>query len=168
MRAGESESVRGTENPDATECIKLQHSSGPAHVSLQRVRVSEIVALGGGSRTLGRRCYESIFRQRQDEQMSNHVRPHQRNSGGPRQSVPEANGPTHPHGSEEGQSVRLNILRLPEVKRMTGLSRSTLYELQAVHRFPHAIKISARSVGWIESEVQEWIARRAELSRRRV
>lgn len=46
---------------------------------------------------------------------------------------------------------------------MTGLSRSTIYELQADRRFPQSIKIAARAVGWMESEVQEWIEWRAEV-----
>jgi prophage regulatory protein len=48
---------------------------------------------------------------------------------------------------------------------MTGLSRSTIYRLQAEGRFPQSIKIAFRATGWIEHEVQRWIAQRIEYSR---
>jgi predicted DNA-binding transcriptional regulator AlpA len=50
---------------------------------------------------------------------------------------------------------------------MRGLSRSAIYELQAEQRFPQAIKITERSVGWLEGEIQEWLANHIERSRRR-
>ena len=49
------------------------------------------------------------------------------------------------------------ILRLPEVKKVTGLSRSGIYQLISLNQFPKQIKLGARSSGWIESEVLEWI-----------
>lgn len=57
------------------------------------------------------------------------------------------------------------ILRLPEVKARTGLSRSTIYLKMAEGSFPEPIALGARSVGWIESEIDAWIARRIEQSR---
>lgn len=58
------------------------------------------------------------------------------------------------------------ILRLPQVCKMTGLRRSFLYELQAQRRFPQSIKLGARALGWVEGEIQAWIAARIESSRR--
>lgn len=55
----------------------------------------------------------------------------------------------------------LNVLRLPAVCRMTGLRRSTIYRMQASGHFPQRVKIGARAVGWIEREVQDWLASRA-------
>ena len=57
------------------------------------------------------------------------------------------------------------ILRLPDVKARTGLSRSTIYLKIAEGTFPEPISLGARSVGWVESEVAAWIARRIEQSR---
>jgi prophage regulatory protein len=57
------------------------------------------------------------------------------------------------------------ILRLPIVLERTGLSRSTVYLLAGAGSFPRQISLGARSVGWIEQEVEEWIARRIERSR---
>jgi prophage regulatory protein len=57
------------------------------------------------------------------------------------------------------------ILRLPTVKARTGLSRSTIYLRIAEGRFPTPISLGGRAVGWIEAEVNEWLARRIEASR---
>jgi prophage regulatory protein len=59
----------------------------------------------------------------------------------------------------------LQILRLPQVCKVTGLRRSMIYQLEAEQRFPNRIKIGIRAVGWIESEVQVWVARRIAASR---
>lgn len=49
------------------------------------------------------------------------------------------------------------ILRLPEIKRLTGLSRSTIYLRISKDQFPRPISLGGRAVGWIESEVQAWL-----------
>jgi len=49
------------------------------------------------------------------------------------------------------------ILRLPDVKAFTGLSRSSIYLYIKAASFPSPIKIGKRSVGWLESDIQEWI-----------
>ena len=57
------------------------------------------------------------------------------------------------------------ILRLPIVLDRTGLSRSTVYQRVMEGRFPRPVSLGARAVGWIETEVEEWIARQIEVSR---
>lgn len=52
------------------------------------------------------------------------------------------------------------ILRRDAVERATGLSRSTIYEMVNRGKFPQPVKLSARSVGWLASEVEGWIAAR--------
>ena len=54
--------------------------------------------------------------------------------------------------------MNINVLRLPEVKKMTGLSRSSIYAMVANKSFPKPIKLGERAVGWLETEVAEWIA----------
>lgn len=61
--------------------------------------------------------------------------------------------------------TRHTILRLPEVKARTGLSRSTIYLRIAEGKFPPPINLGERSVGWVESEIDAWIAKRIEISR---
>jgi len=54
------------------------------------------------------------------------------------------------------------ILRWPDVKKRIGLGRSRVYQLIAVGKFPKQIKLSERASGWVESEIDEWIAARIE------
>ena len=49
------------------------------------------------------------------------------------------------------------LLRLPEVLRATGLSRSNLYRKVKVGEFPSPVQLGERAVGWRESEVFAWI-----------
>ena len=57
------------------------------------------------------------------------------------------------------------ILRLPEVKHRTGLARSTIYSLIETGEFPRQIQLATRSVGWLESEVDDWLNARIAASR---
>ena len=54
----------------------------------------------------------------------------------------------------------VRILRLPQVCKVTGLGRSMIYQLEAERRFPTRVRIGLRAVGWVESEVQLWLAGR--------
>ena len=56
----------------------------------------------------------------------------------------------------------MRMLRLAQVMDVTGLRKTKIYELQAEGEFPMRVKITTRAVGWIEEEVQAWIARRVE------
>ena len=58
-------------------------------------------------------------------------------------------------------SSPLRFVRLTEVMRMTGLRKTTIYQLQGDGEFPQRVQISAHCVGWIESEVQAWLSERA-------
>jgi prophage regulatory protein len=58
------------------------------------------------------------------------------------------------------------ILRLPAVKARTGLSRSTIYHRISEGTFPKQISLGARAVGFLESEVEAWISRQIEKSRK--
>ena len=68
-------------------------------------------------------------------------------------------------------SVRLErdpnqrALRLKQVCQLTGLGRSMIYQMQAEGRFPQRVKLGERAVGWLESEVRDWLATRIEASR---
>ena len=57
------------------------------------------------------------------------------------------------------------IMRRPDVESITGLSRSSIYAKMENGTFPHAIKLSERSVGWLEHEVQEWLVNRVAAAR---
>jgi len=57
------------------------------------------------------------------------------------------------------------ILKLSEVKLITGLSGSSIYRGAANGTFPKQIKLGERSSGWIKSEVEQWLQERIEVSR---
>jgi prophage regulatory protein len=56
-----------------------------------------------------------------------------------------------------GANMVNRIVRLPEVKRLTGLSRSTIYLRISIGSFPRPVSLGGRAVGWLEAEVQQWI-----------
>jgi prophage regulatory protein len=59
------------------------------------------------------------------------------------------------------------MLRLREVLRRTGLSRSTIYAYIAAKEFPSPIPLGPRAVGWVEDEVNAWIEERIRAARDR-
>lgn len=52
----------------------------------------------------------------------------------------------------------MRVLRLKDVMEMSGLARSTIYKYIDAGTFPQPIPLGGRSVGWVDSEVHEWIA----------
>ncbi|EOZ4878960.1 AlpA family transcriptional regulator [Pseudomonas aeruginosa] len=56
----------------------------------------------------------------------------------------------------------MRIIRLKDVMSSTGLGRSTIYKLIGSGEFPRPVPIVGRSVGWVESEIQDWILARIE------
>jgi prophage regulatory protein len=56
--------------------------------------------------------------------------------------------------------VANSILRLPAVKALTGLSRSTIYNRIAEGTFPRPLPLGPRSVGWLSNELDAWISQR--------
>ena len=61
--------------------------------------------------------------------------------------------------------VPIRIIRMADVQARTGLSRSTIYQWVADGSFPQPIRLGARAVGWIESEVDAWIREQIAASR---
>ena len=61
-------------------------------------------------------------------------------------------GMTIAHGS--------HLLRRPEVERLTGLSRPTIYRQMAEGLFPRPRRIGRRAVAWLASDVEAWAASR--------
>lgn len=59
----------------------------------------------------------------------------------------------------------MTLIRQAEVLEKCSFSRSTLYRLIESEDFPRPIRLSKRSVAWLEHEINAWIQRRIELSR---
>ena len=57
------------------------------------------------------------------------------------------------------------ILRRPQVEQRTGLSRSTLYQYMKDGDFPKPVLLGSRAVGWVESDISDWIAARVKAAR---
>jgi prophage regulatory protein len=56
----------------------------------------------------------------------------------------------------------MRIIRLKDVIDSTGLARSTIYKYIAEGTFPKPVSLGDRCVGWVESEVHDWILARIE------
>jgi len=61
--------------------------------------------------------------------------------------------------------MTISILRLPAVKARTGLSRSTIYLRITNNEFPASISLGGRAVGWLEKDIDAWLAEKVEASR---
>ena len=59
----------------------------------------------------------------------------------------------------------MRIIRLPEVLRITGLSRASIYRLVRSGTFPPSVKLTARTIGWYSTDIETWIAARAATSK---
>lgn len=70
--------------------------------------------------------------------------------------LPESPSPT----GEQPRGQPIRLLRLAQVIDMTGLGKTKIYELQAEGSFPMRVQITAHTVGWVEHEVQAWLANR--------
>lgn len=56
------------------------------------------------------------------------------------------------------------ILKRTQVQARTGISRSGIYQKMADGEFPKSISLGPRAVGWLESNIDDWIQSRIELS----
>lgn len=61
--------------------------------------------------------------------------------------------------------INERVLRLPDVIKITGLKRSSIYKYINENAFPKPISLGARCVGWLESEINAWLQNRIAESR---
>lgn len=50
------------------------------------------------------------------------------------------------------------LIRLPEVMKRVGLSRSAVYKRMADGRFPKSRSLGPKCAVWIEAEIEKWIS----------
>ncbi|MBM4456052.1 MAG: AlpA family transcriptional regulator [Verrucomicrobia bacterium] len=62
-------------------------------------------------------------------------------------------------------NLQHKLLRLPQVKATTGLSKSTIYSRIAEGTFPKQIPLGPRLVVWVESDIQKWITEQVSAAR---
>ena len=58
----------------------------------------------------------------------------------------------------DGAPNGFRILRFPDVVNRTGLSKSTIYQRIRRDEFPAPVSLGVRAVGFVESEVDRWLA----------
>lgn len=66
---------------------------------------------------------------------------------------------------KESYLKMVKLIRIDQVKEITGLSRSTLYEMMNKGLFPQSISIGSRAIAWTDSSIQEWIESRINASK---
>lgn len=54
--------------------------------------------------------------------------------------------------------MNARILRLRHVVERTGLSRNTIYRRMKDNTFPQQVRLGPNSVGWLEADINGWIA----------
>jgi prophage regulatory protein len=54
----------------------------------------------------------------------------------------------------------VKFLRLPQVKELTCLSKSSIYRLMDEGDFPKQVSLGARSVVWVKSHVEDWCSQK--------
>ncbi|TMO22379.1 AlpA family transcriptional regulator [Pseudoalteromonas sp. S4741] len=51
----------------------------------------------------------------------------------------------------------MRLIKLKEVMAKTSLGHSSIYKFISEGTFPKQVSLGAKSVAWVESEVDEWI-----------
>jgi prophage regulatory protein len=73
------------------------------------------------------------------------------------------------------EAKEIRILRRKQVEARTGLSRSSIYARLRQNpkrpgdydpTFPRQISVGAKSVGWVEAEIDAWLTAQVEKSRK--
>ena len=57
--------------------------------------------------------------------------------------------------------MQARIIRWPELQKKIGVSNVTVWRWEKDGQFPKRIRLGGNSAGWIESEVDKWIEKRA-------
>lgn len=59
-----------------------------------------------------------------------------------------------------GSTTERRILRRPEVEAKTGFKRAYIYSMMKEGKFPKAMRLGVRAVGWDSAEIDQWITDR--------
>ncbi len=60
----------------------------------------------------------------------------------------------------EAASAEIKVIRMPELEEKTGLNRVTIYRMVKEGEFPRQREISSRNVGWLSTDVDQWLINR--------
>ena len=56
-----------------------------------------------------------------------------------------------------------HLIRMPEVVKICGLSRASIYRIIKKNDFPAPVKLSAQAVAWVHHEIMKWVEDRIHL-----
>jgi prophage regulatory protein len=59
----------------------------------------------------------------------------------------------------------MKVLRKPDVSEKVGLSSISIWRLESQGMFPRRIKLGERCVGWLEEDIDNWLASRPHVER---
>lgn len=80
--------------------------------------------------------------------------------------MPSSQMPARPNRDDTiGKVDDVVFLRLPDVKAVTGLSKTSLYALIKEKSFPAPVRLGPRAVAWVKSEIRQWAIERVQASR---
>ena len=51
----------------------------------------------------------------------------------------------------------LQMIKINEIVKITSISKTTIYRLMKLNRFPKSRKLGLRAVGWVRYEVEDWL-----------
>lgn len=57
------------------------------------------------------------------------------------------------------------FLRMPQLVKLTGLTKITIHRMVKTGQFPKPAKISPKLVGWPVSEIEAWVQQRLDARR---
>ena len=63
-------------------------------------------------------------------------------------------------GKQMTKNKTIRLIREPECLHITGLSRTSRWRLEGQGKFPKRHKITEGTVGWVESDVLDWVEER--------
>jgi prophage regulatory protein len=64
--------------------------------------------------------------------------------------------------SPQAPSTNEEVLRKPQIRKIVKASDATIWRWEKAGKFPKRIKIGPNSVGWLKSEIDEWLQNLAE------
>ena len=59
--------------------------------------------------------------------------------------------------TREDTMPEVQILRLPEVAQITGLSKPTIHRRYRAGTFPRPVRLGPQAIGWRLDEIEAWI-----------
>ena len=54
----------------------------------------------------------------------------------------------------------MRVIRKPELRQKVGLHPSHIAKLEKAGQFPKRLQLGLNSVGWVEAEIEDWLAQR--------